>query len=75
MTSVEALSVAAQLDEDHLPETNGRMAICRRCGSHTDTPQGSRHAPEERQLARANTWLDMERRAKRISETRRLLRN
>jgi len=56
-TTAEASQTGARLDEHHTPETNGWMAVCRRCGAQTDGPQGS-HAPHERQLARANAWLD-----------------
>ena len=45
------------LDQDHAPETNGRMAVCRRCGSRTDGPQGARHLPSDRQLTRIQEWL------------------
>jgi len=45
------------LDQDHAPETNGRMAVCRRCGSQTDGPQGARHLPSDRQLPRIREWL------------------
>jgi len=45
-----------QLDQHHLPETNGRMAVCRRCGSQTDGP-GLHHLPAERQMARIQSWL------------------
>ena len=56
MDSSEASYLGAQLDGHHAPETNGRMSICRRCGSQTDGP-GLHHAPHEQQLARANGWL------------------
>jgi hypothetical protein len=57
MASPEALQLGARLDEHHLPETNGRMAVCRRCGAVTDGPKG-KHAPRERQLAQTRQWLD-----------------
>ena len=47
----------SQLDEDHSPETNGRMAVCRRCGSQTEGPDGGHHVPTERQMARIRGWL------------------
>ncbi len=53
----DAIRTAARLDEHHAPETNGWMAVCRRCGMQTDGPQGQ-HLPSERQLVRANAWLD-----------------
>jgi len=62
MISPEASLVGARLDEHHLPETNGRMAVCRRCGAQTDGPNGLRHVPDERRLGRSNDWLDMQKR-------------
>lgn len=53
----EAAQVGARLDQHHAPETNGRMATCRRCGMRTDGPDG-RHAPAEQQLTQARRWLD-----------------
>lgn len=57
MVSPETSYVGIRLDEHHLPETNGRMSVCRRCGSQTDGPEGNHHAPRQQQLARANGWL------------------
>jgi len=45
------------LDLDHAPETNGRMSVCRRCGSQTDGPQGAHHFPSDGQMARIQEWL------------------
>jgi hypothetical protein len=56
----DAVPTGGQLDEDHPPETNGRMAVCRRCGSRTDDPAGSHHVPAERQLDRVRDWLAAE---------------
>ena len=75
MISEEALSLGSRLDEDHPPETNGRMAVCRRCGAHTDSPEGLRHVPDERQLARSSDWLDMQARASRIQRSISLFRS
>jgi hypothetical protein len=69
MTLEQASNVGSRLDDDHLPETNGRMAVCRRCGAHTDTPAGLRHMPDERQLAKSSEWLDMQDRARRIERS------
>jgi len=69
-----AIDTGARLDEHHAPETNGRMAICRRCGSRTDTPVGRHHVPDPRQLARCEQWLDGEARARRIGAVRESLR-
>jgi hypothetical protein len=55
--SPEASQTGLRLDEHHATETNGRMAVCRRCGTRTDGPEG-RHAPYEQQLAQAGRWLD-----------------
>jgi hypothetical protein len=57
MTSPESLQVAAQLDEHHAPETNGRIAVCRRCGARTDGPNGSHHVLEEGGVTRSREWL------------------
>lgn len=54
--------VGAQLDAHHAPETNGRMAVCRRCGSLTDSPGGCQHAPGALRLAHLSAWLDAEER-------------
>jgi hypothetical protein len=66
MASPEALQLGTRLDEHHLPETNGRMAVCRRCGSFTDGPKG-KHALRERQLARISQWLDTQARIRRYA--------
>ncbi len=58
-----------RLDEHHLPETNGRMAVCRRCGAFTNGPGGG-HAPRERQLVRTTQWLDTQSRINRIAGAR-----
>ena len=66
MTSPEVSHTGSRLDAHHLPETNGRMAVCRRCGVHTDTPEGLHHVPREGQLARSDEWLDRQSRQSRI---------
>lgn len=66
-TSPEAADLGVRLDEHHLPETNGRMAVCRRCGARTDNPLGLQHVPDERQLARGRAWLDGQIRDSRIA--------
>ena len=50
----------SQLDQHHAPETNGRMSVCRRCGSRTDGPDGQRHVPSEDQMTRIGEWLAAE---------------
>jgi hypothetical protein len=57
VVSPEALQMGSRLDKHHVPETNGQMSICRRCGARTDGPKGL-HLPDERQLERALRWLD-----------------
>jgi hypothetical protein len=57
MASTEASQLGTRLDEHHSPETNGRMAVCRRCGVQTDGLDGRKHVPNERQLTRSNEWL------------------
>ena len=63
-------AVGARLDAHHAPETNGRMAVCRRCGTQTDTPQGNHHVPSERQQVRSSEWLVAQERASRIDSAR-----
>ena len=57
MTSSEALHVAAQLDEHHAPETNGRIPVCRRCGARTDGPTGLHHVLQDSRVGRSSEWL------------------
>ncbi len=66
MVSPEASQVGARLDEHHSPETNGRMAVCRRCGAQTNGPGGRQHVPAERRLDHFNDWLDAQARRSRI---------
>ena len=58
VVSPEASQIGARLDDHHAPETNRRMAICRRCGAQTNGPDGRHHVPNERRLPRYNDWLD-----------------
>lgn len=58
MASPEAALLCARLDEDHPPDTNGRLANCRRCGFRTVGATGDRHAPVDAQVARATRWLE-----------------
>jgi len=73
VTALECSQMGARLDGDHIPETNGRMSVCRRCGTHTDTPEGRHHEPQERQLSRSDNWLIAEARRARIDKARGLL--
>ncbi len=59
MPPQDAMQTGGQLDQDHPPETNGRMAICRRCGSRTDAA-GGHHAPADGQIKRIQDWLAAE---------------
>jgi hypothetical protein len=70
VVSPEASAVGARLDEHHPPETNGRMAVCRRCGTQTDDPKGHQHVPDERQVLRSSRWLDAELHMSHIAEAR-----
>ena len=72
MTAAEASQVATQLDEDHTPETNGRMSVCRRCGARTDGPEGLHHTPDERDLPRSTRWLTAEVQKRRLERLRAL---
>lgn len=65
----EANQLASQLDEHHLPETNGRMAVCRRCGFRVTGPLGAeQHTAAEERPDRARRWLDGQ---SRMNEVRR----
>ena len=57
MAPQSELHTGGRLDEDHAPETNGRMSICRRCGSRTDGPLGGHHLPGDGQVDRMRDWL------------------
>ena len=57
MPPEEENHTGSQLDQDHSPETNGRMSVCRRCGSQTDGSIGRYHMPSERQMTRIRAWL------------------
>ena len=51
------MHVAAQLDEDHAPETNGRIPVCHRCGARTESPAGLHHLLAEDRVSRSSEWL------------------
>lgn len=69
VSSLDVAEVGAQLDEDHAPETNGRMSVCRRCGARTDA-LALHHVPDERQLARSRSWLIAEAHRSRVASAR-----
>jgi hypothetical protein len=75
MTTPETSKLATQLDEDHAPETNGRMAVCRRCGARTDGPAGVHHVLAEQELRRSTNWLTAEVQKRRIERMRELYRS
>jgi hypothetical protein len=72
MSTPAAVLAGSQLDVHHVPETNGRMSVCRRCGSQTDGPAGLRHLPAERQLTRSGEWLVAQSRIRHIDQVREL---
>jgi hypothetical protein len=72
MVTAGAGQTGMHLDEHHLPETNGRMSVCRRCGSQTDGPEGLHHMPTEQQLTRSNEWLTAQSRISDIDRSRRM---
>ncbi len=65
-----AVALAKRLDEDHYPQTNGRMAVCRRCGFRTIGDMDGAHAPVDGQESRANRWLDAQAQANRVAVAR-----
>jgi hypothetical protein len=70
MDSPESVGVAAQLDQHHLPETNGRMPVCRRCGARTDNAAGTHHVLKESQVSSSSDWLVAQSRMKDIERAR-----
>jgi hypothetical protein len=74
MQMVDELSqLVERLDGDHLPETNGRMAVCRKCGFRSVSMQGEHHVLLEGQAARAIGWLGGRATANRLSKAREAL--
>jgi hypothetical protein len=57
MSETGTVVLGIELDADHVPETNGRMSVCRRCGARTDSPRGVHHAVNEAQSTRSRDWL------------------
>jgi hypothetical protein len=51
------------------------MAVCRRCGSPTNGPDGCHNVPDERRVARADQWLDGQAHIKRVQHAKDLLNN
>lgn len=75
MVSPETLILGSRLDEHHSPETNGRMAVCRRCGAQTESPEGRMHVPNERLAARSEEWLAAQRRTQLVDSARESLKS
>lgn len=74
MSMVDELTkLSGRLDQDHLPETNGRMAICRRCGFRAVSPAGEHHVLIEGQAPRAESWLGGQATANRLTKAREAL--
>jgi hypothetical protein len=72
MTTSECVHVAAQLDEHHAPETNGRIAVCRKCGARTEGPEGVHHVLQDKSLGRSSEWLDAQSRLRHIEHSKML---
>jgi len=70
VVSPQASELGTRLDAHHLPETNGRIAVCRRCGSRTDAADGVSHIPAESQLLRSSRWLASQSHMTRLAEAR-----
>ena len=70
MSSTECLHVAAQLDEDHAPETNGRIPVCHTCGARTEGPDGGHHVLQENRVGRSSEWLSAQSRQRDIAHAR-----
>jgi hypothetical protein len=70
MTSPESSEIAAQLDQHHLPETNGRIPVCRRCGARTDSPTGLHHVVSEGRAGRSAQWLTAQSRLRDIAHSK-----
>jgi hypothetical protein len=72
MASSECLHLAAQLDDHHMPETNGRIPVCRRCGARTDNPAGEHHILQEGREKKSSDWLVAQSRLRDIAQTQML---
>jgi hypothetical protein len=75
MDASECLHVAAQLDADHVPETNGRIAVCHTCGARTDGPTGIRHVVQDGRAGRSSDWLVAQSRLRDIAQSQMLRGN
>ena len=70
MGAADGTRTGSRLDEHHVPETNGRMPVCRRCGCRTDGPGGLHHVPSDRQVVRSDEWLIAQERITHIARAR-----
>ena len=71
MAQLDPSQLSARLDEDHYPETNGRIAICRRCGFRsTGPPTEERHIRAEERPTQALRWLDNQERLRLAAQAR-----
>jgi hypothetical protein len=70
MATTECLHVAAQLDEHHTPDTNGRIPVCHTCGARTDGPMGEHHLIAESRVSRSTEWLVAQSRLQDIAQAR-----
>jgi len=70
MNSPDSSQVAAQLDEHHAPETNGRIPVCRRCGARTDGPTGLHHVLQEDRVTQSSEWLSAQSRLRDIAQSK-----
>ena len=72
MTPSDPVDVGTQLDAHHIPETNGRMSVCRRCGARTDGPDGQHHVLHQTQERRSSDWLTAQARIRDIDRAKTL---
>ena len=72
MAPADTSQISIRLDEDHVPETNGRMPICRRCGFRTEETS-NRHAATDGHQAKVGQWLDSQALASRMAKARGVL--
>jgi hypothetical protein len=70
MISTASQHVASQLDAHHHPETNGRIAVCHRCGCRTDSVGGGHHVVGEGSVTRSSAWLVADARLASIEQAR-----
>jgi hypothetical protein len=69
----ELKQLSERLDQDHAPETNGRMAVCRRCGFRAESKTGEHHVLVDGQQTRVQSWLGGRATANRLTKAREAL--